>query len=163
MEGVSGHAANFLHFSKRTATGPSCGKSIHVPHLRALRGCSLVSSKLLKSRKSAACPETPSVTLSLSGFFCWLWLLPPDNRWRLRPLNGYWQIGGNKATKWLLTPISSTISHKVATDTEGGPGHVGGSPDHMNLRPWPATGAGACRVSLALIYMFCGRWVVSSG
>ena len=46
-----------------TATGPSCGKSIHVPHLRALRGCSLVSSKLLKSRKSAACPETPSVTL----------------------------------------------------------------------------------------------------
>ena len=56
---VSGHAANFLLFSKRTATGPSCGKSMHVPHLRALCGCSLVSSKLLKSRKSAVCPETP--------------------------------------------------------------------------------------------------------
>ena len=59
---VSGNAADFLLFSKRTATGPSCGKSIHVPHLCAFRGCSLVSSKLLKSRKSAACPETPSVT-----------------------------------------------------------------------------------------------------
>ena len=55
-EGVSGHAADFL---QRTATGPSCGKSIHVPHLRALRGCSLVSSKLLKSRKSAACQLPP--------------------------------------------------------------------------------------------------------
>ena len=42
--GVFGHAADFLLFSKRTATGPSCGKSIQVPHLRALRGCSLVSS-----------------------------------------------------------------------------------------------------------------------
>ena len=62
-EGVSGHTADFLLFSKRTATGPSCGKSIHIPHLRALRGCSLVSSKLLKSRKSAACLETPSITL----------------------------------------------------------------------------------------------------
>ena len=60
VSGVSGHAADFLLFSKRTATGPSCGKSIHVPHLRALRGCSLVS-KLLKSRKSAVCPETPPV------------------------------------------------------------------------------------------------------
>ena len=60
-EGVSGHAHDFLLFSKRTATGPSCGKSIHVPHLRALRGCSLVSNKLLKSRKSVACPEIPSV------------------------------------------------------------------------------------------------------
>jgi len=58
---VSGHTADFLLFSKRTATGPSCGKFIHVPHLRVLRGCSLVSSKLLKSRKSAACPETPPV------------------------------------------------------------------------------------------------------
>ena len=57
-EGVSGHAADFL---QRTATGPSCGKSIHVPHLRALRGCSLVSSNLLKSRKLAACLETPHV------------------------------------------------------------------------------------------------------
>ena len=28
-EGSSGHAADFLLFSKRTATGPSCGKSIH--------------------------------------------------------------------------------------------------------------------------------------
>ena len=63
-EEVSGNAADFLLFSKRTATGPSCGKSIHVPHLCAFRGSSLVSSKLLKSRKSAACPETPSVTLS---------------------------------------------------------------------------------------------------
>ena len=27
------------------------------------------------------------------------WLLPPDNRWRLPPLNGYChRIGGNKAT-----------------------------------------------------------------
>ena len=63
--GVSGHTTDFPLFSKRTATGPSCGKSIHVPHLRALRGCSLVSSKLLKSRKSAVCPETPSITLPL--------------------------------------------------------------------------------------------------
>ena len=43
-EGVSRHAADFLLFSKRRATGPSCGKSIHMPHLHALRGCSLVSS-----------------------------------------------------------------------------------------------------------------------
>ena len=50
-----------------------------------------------------------------------LWLLPPDNRLRLRPLKGYWhRIGGNKATKWLLTPIGGTISHEVAIDTEGG-------------------------------------------
>ena len=68
-EGVSGHATDFLLFSKGTATGPSCGKSIHIPHLCALRGCSLVSSKLLQSRKLAVCPEippcpeTPSVTL----------------------------------------------------------------------------------------------------
>ena len=37
----------------------SCGKSIHVPHLRALRGCSLVSSKLLKSRKSVGVWKPP--------------------------------------------------------------------------------------------------------
>ena len=42
--GGSGHATDFLLFSKRTATGPSCGKSIQVPHLRTLCGCSLVSS-----------------------------------------------------------------------------------------------------------------------
>ena len=68
-EGVSGHPADFLLFSKRTATVPSYGKSIHVPHLRALRGRSLVSSKLLKSRKSAVCPETPSVTLLQVFYF----------------------------------------------------------------------------------------------
>ena len=45
-EGVSGHAADFLLFSKRRATGPSYGKFIHMPHLRALRGCSLLSSKV---------------------------------------------------------------------------------------------------------------------
>ena len=50
MEGISGrggvsrHATDFLLFSKRMATGPSCGKSIQVPHLRAFCGCSLVSS-----------------------------------------------------------------------------------------------------------------------
>ena len=49
--GVSGHAPDFLLFSKRTATGPSCVKSIHVPHLRALLGCSLVSSKLIAEKK----------------------------------------------------------------------------------------------------------------
>ena len=56
-EGVSGHVADFLLFSKRRATGPSYGKSIHMPHLRALRGCSLVGSTAAESRKSAACPE----------------------------------------------------------------------------------------------------------
>ena len=75
-EGVSGHAADFL---QRTATGPSCGKSIHVPHLRALRGCSLFSSKLLKSRKSAACPEPPRPeTSSVTLVSVWLrYLLLP--------------------------------------------------------------------------------------
>ena len=43
-EGVSGHAADFLLFKKRTATGRSCGRSTHMPHFRALRGCSLVSN-----------------------------------------------------------------------------------------------------------------------
>ena len=64
-EGVSGHAADFLLFSKRRATGPSYGKFIHMPHLRALRAVVLLVVLLLKSRKSAACPETPSVTLSI--------------------------------------------------------------------------------------------------
>ena len=45
----------------------------------------------------------------------------PDNQWRLWPLNGYWhRIGGNITTNWLLTPISSTLSHEVAIDTKGG-------------------------------------------
>ena len=57
--GVPGHATDFPLFSKRTATGPSCGKSIHVPHLRALRGCSLVSSKLLKSQKVGGVSRNP--------------------------------------------------------------------------------------------------------
>jgi len=48
-EGVSGHAADFLLFRKRRATGPSYGKSIHMPHLRALRG--LVSSTAMYSYK----------------------------------------------------------------------------------------------------------------
>ena len=40
-----------------------------------------------------------------SAFKSTEWLLPPDNWWRLQPLNGYWhQIDGNKATNWLLTP-----------------------------------------------------------
>ena len=41
-EGVSGHAANFLLFRKRSATGRSCEKSTHMPHIHALRCCSLV-------------------------------------------------------------------------------------------------------------------------
>ena len=47
------------------------------------------------------------------------WLLPPDNRWRLPPLNGYchW-IGGNKATNRLLPLVSGTISHELTIDTE---------------------------------------------
>ena len=45
-------------------------------------------------------------------------LLPPDNRWRLRPLNGYWhRIGGNKATNWLLTCTDCIHEHLcVITD-----------------------------------------------
>ena len=51
-EGVhSGHAADFLLFSKRRATGPSYGKFIHMPHLRALRGCSLLSSTAAEKQK----------------------------------------------------------------------------------------------------------------
>ena len=51
-----------LLFSKRTATGPSCGKSIHAPHLRALRGCVLLVLLLVSliATKSVVCPETPS-------------------------------------------------------------------------------------------------------
>ena len=44
--GVSGHTTNFLSFWKYTATERSCSKSVHMPHLRALCGCSLVSSSL---------------------------------------------------------------------------------------------------------------------
>ena len=57
-EGVSGHAADFLLFSKRRATGPSYGKFIHMAHLRALRvAVVLLVVLLLKSRKSAVCPD----------------------------------------------------------------------------------------------------------
>ena len=49
------------------------------------------------------------------------WLLPPDNWWRLPPLNGYChRIGGNKATNWLLTPVGGTRSHELTIDTEDG-------------------------------------------
>ena len=61
------------------------------------------------------------------------WLLPPDNRWRLPPLNGYChRIGGNKATNWLLTPVGGTTSHEL-TDTEDGRwlDHVNATPLHV--------------------------------
>ena len=49
------------------------------------------------------------------------WLLSPDNRWRLPPLNGYChRIGGNKATNRLLTPVGGAVSHELTMDTEGG-------------------------------------------
>ena len=67
-EGVSGHAADFLLFSKRRATGPSYGKFIHMPHLRALRGCSLVSSAAAEKQKVGGVSGNPlryGVTLSI--------------------------------------------------------------------------------------------------
>ena len=85
------------------------------------------------------------------------WLLPPDNRWRLRSLNGYWhRIGGNKATNWLLTPIGGTISHEVAIDTEGG--RIPESRDCYTLGHERTHRV--CGQSLALSYRSCGRWVL---
>ena len=57
-EGVSRHAADFLLFSKR-ATGPSYGKFIHMPHLPALRGCSLVSSTAAEKKKVGGVSGNP--------------------------------------------------------------------------------------------------------
>ena len=57
-EGVSGHAADFLLFSKR-ATGPSYGKFIHMPHLRARRGCSLLSSTADEKQKVGGVSGNP--------------------------------------------------------------------------------------------------------
>ena len=59
FEWVSGHAADFLLFSKRRATGPSYGKFIHMPHLRALRGCSLVSSTAAEKQKAGGVSWNP--------------------------------------------------------------------------------------------------------
>ena len=61
-EAVSGHSANFLLFSKRRATGPSYGKFIHMPHLRALRDCSLVSTAAVE-QKVGGVSETTSITV----------------------------------------------------------------------------------------------------
>ena len=58
-EAVSGHAADFLLFSKRRATGPSYGKSIHMPHLRVLCGCSLVSSTAAEKQKVGGVSRNP--------------------------------------------------------------------------------------------------------
>ena len=58
-ERVSGHAADFLLFTKRRATGPSYGKSIHMPHLRALCGCSLVSSTAAEKQKVGGVSGNP--------------------------------------------------------------------------------------------------------
>ena len=58
-EGVSGHAADFLLFSKRRATGPSYGEFIHMPHLCALRGCSLVSSTAAEKQKVGGVSGNP--------------------------------------------------------------------------------------------------------
>ena len=58
-EAVSGHAADFLLFSKRRATGPSYGKFIHMPHLRALRDCSLVSSTAAEKQKVGGVSGNP--------------------------------------------------------------------------------------------------------
>ena len=58
-EGVSGHATDFLLFSKRRATGPSYGKFIHMAHLRALRGCSLVSSAAAEKQKVSGVSGNP--------------------------------------------------------------------------------------------------------
>ena len=52
-------------------------------------------------------------------FSKWPWLLPPDNRWRLPPLNGYChRIGGNKATNWLLTPVGGITSHELVSSPD---------------------------------------------
>ena len=56
---VSGHAADFLLFSKRRATGPSYGKFIHMPHLCALHGCSLVSSAAAEKQKVGGVSGNP--------------------------------------------------------------------------------------------------------
>ena len=58
-EAVSGHATDFLLFSKRRATGPSYGKFIYMPHLRALRGCSLVSSTAAEKQKVGGVSRNP--------------------------------------------------------------------------------------------------------
>ena len=58
-EAVSGHSADFLLFSKRRATDPSYGKFIHMPHRRALRGCSLVSSTVAEKQKIGGMSGNP--------------------------------------------------------------------------------------------------------
>ena len=50
-----------------------------------------------------------------------LWLLPPDKRWRLRPLTGYCiESVAIKPQTDYWHRIGGTISHEVANDTEGG-------------------------------------------
>ena len=58
-EAVSRHAADFVLFSKRRATGPSYGKFIHMSHLRALRSCSLVSSTAAEKQKVGSVSGNP--------------------------------------------------------------------------------------------------------
>ena len=58
-EGVFRHATDFLLFSKRRAIGPSYGKFIYMPHLRALRGCSLVSSTAAEKQKVGGVSGNP--------------------------------------------------------------------------------------------------------
>ena len=68
------------------------------------------------STKSVVCVYSNAdyTTTQPRKFFRRPWLLLPDNRWQLPPLNGYChRIGGNKATNWLLTPVGGTTSHEL--------------------------------------------------
>ena len=70
------------------------------------------------------------------------WLLPPDNRWWLRPLNGYWhRIGFNKATYW----------HRLYTWTAKGC-------DHQDLK---STHNVACSSTVAALAYTCPQTTLS--
>ena len=67
MEGVSGDAADFLLFSSSTTNKTTATESMKVGHVYELTITWTSCPSFLKSRKSAACPETPSVTLHSNG------------------------------------------------------------------------------------------------
>ena len=64
-EGVSGHAANFLLFRKEGQLVQVMVSSYTCPTFMLSVAVVLLVVLLLKSRKSAACLETPSITYSI--------------------------------------------------------------------------------------------------
>ena len=61
MEGVSGHATDFLLFSSSTTNKTKATESTKVGHVYELTIAWTSCPSFAESRKSAACPEPPSV------------------------------------------------------------------------------------------------------